>query len=130
MRNAECGIKKMVFHSAFCIPHSALDAAAMNGETLRQKVVITNPQGFHMRPLTAFVQLANQFQSTVTVCKDGQRSNGRSALELMALAAEQGTELVLEVSGSDARAALDALARLLASPSPEADSGPPLPQTG
>jgi phosphotransferase system HPr (HPr) family protein len=102
----------------------------MNGETLRQKVVITNPQGFHMRPLTAFVQLANQFESTITVCKDGQRSNGRSALELMALAAEQGTELVLEVSGSDARAALDALARLLASPSPEADSGPPLPQTG
>src|SRR5262245_51957068 len=91
----------------------------MNGETLRQKVVITNPQGFHMRPLTAFVELARKFQSTVFVCRDDQRSNGRSPLELMTLGAEQGTELTLEVSGSDARDALEALAKLITRPSPD-----------
>jgi phosphotransferase system HPr (HPr) family protein len=91
----------------------------MSGETLRQTVVVTNPQGFHMRPLTAFVELARKFQSTVTVRKDGQSSDGKSPLELMTLGAEQGTELVLEVSGSDARAALEALARVLAAPAPD-----------
>src|SRR5262245_50633199 len=94
-------------------------APAMTGEVLRQKVVITNPQGFHMRPLTAFVELARKFQSSVFVCKDDQRSNGKSPLELMTLGAEQGTELTLEVSGSDAREALEALARLITRPHPE-----------
>jgi phosphotransferase system HPr (HPr) family protein len=85
----------------------------MNGESLRKKVIITNPQGFHMRPLTAFVQLAQKFQSAVTLSRDNQRSNGKSPLELMTLGAEQGTELELEVTGSDARAALDALVAFL-----------------
>ena len=102
----------------------------MNGETLRQTVVITNPQGFHMRPLTAFVELARKFQSAVVVCRDDQRSNGKSPLELMTLGAEQGTELTLEVSGSDAQAALDALVQFMnALPRAEA-SEPPLPQKG
>lgn len=105
--------------------------AAMNGEILRQKVVVTNPQGFHMRPLTAFVELARKFESKVTVSKDNQSSNGKSPLELMTLGAEQGTELVLEVSGSDARAALEALARVLAAPAPPDEApDPPLSQTG
>ncbi len=91
----------------------------MNGEILRQTVVITNPHGFHMRPLTVFVEIARKFQSTVFVCKNEQRSNGKSPLELMTLGAEQGTELVLEVSGSDAQAALEALVPVLAAPSPE-----------
>ncbi len=103
----------------------------MNGETLRQKVVVTNPQGFHMRPLTRFVELARTFESKVTVSKDKQRSNGKSPLELMTLGAEQGTELVLEVSGSDARAALEALAQVLAAPAPPDEApDPPLTQTG
>ena len=64
------------------------------GTTLRRTVRITNPQGLHLRPLTAFVQAAMRFQSSVHVCKADQRVNGKSALELMLLAAEQGTELV------------------------------------
>jgi phosphotransferase system HPr (HPr) family protein len=102
----------------------------MNGETLQRKVVITNPQGLHMRPLSAFAQLAGQFQSRVTVYKNGQSVNGKSPLELMLLAAEQGTELTLEVAGPDARAALDALAVLLAAPSVDEIPQPPLPPKG
>ena len=75
-----------------------------------------------MRPATAFAQLAGKFQSSVTVCKGDQRINGKSPLELMFLGADQGTELVLEASGADAQAALDALAELIAAPS--LDDGP------
>src|SRR5947209_18897988 len=90
---------------------------AMNGETLQRKVTIINPQGFHMRPQTAFYQRALQFQSTVTLCKDDRRVNGKSLWDLMLLGAEPGAELILEVSGSDAMAALEALAEILAAPS-------------
>src|SRR5438876_1106690 len=86
---------------------------AMNGDTLRQKVVITNPQGLHMRPATAFAQLAMRFQSSVQVGKDNKSVNGKSPLELIFLNAPCGTELTIEVSGPDAPEAVKALAELL-----------------
>jgi len=47
----------------------------------------------------------------------------------MLLAAQQGTELELEVSGSDARSAIDILAVLLGAHPPE-DADSPLPKKG
>jgi phosphotransferase system HPr (HPr) family protein len=91
----------------------------MNGAPLQQKVVVTNPQGFHMRPMAAFAQLAARFESSVKVSREGQSVNGKSILDLMLLAAAQGTELTLEVAGPDAEAALDALVALLKAPPEE-----------
>ncbi len=91
----------------------------MNGAPLQQKVVITNPQGFHMRPMAAFAQLASRFQSSVKVSREGQSVNGKSILDLMLLAAAQGTELTLEVAGPDAQTALDALVNVLKTPAEE-----------
>ncbi len=89
---------------------------AMNGNTLQHKVLITNPQGLHMRPAAAFAEVAKRYQSTVTLTRDGRRVNGKSPLEMMFLAAEQGTELLLEVSGADAHDALRALVEFLDGP--------------
>jgi phosphocarrier protein HPr len=96
---------------------------AMNGETLQHKVIITNPMGLHFRPAAVFARRAAEFQSLVTVTRpDGRRVNGKSMLDLLTLAAELGTELVVEVSGSDAPDALRALVEVLASPG--IDEGP------
>src|SRR5215467_12995294 len=97
---------------------------AMNGVPLQQKVVITNPQGFHMRPMAAFAQLAARFDSSVKVSREGQSVNGKSILDLMLLAAARGTELTLEVAGPDAEAALDALVNLLKTPTEEDSHDP------
>jgi phosphotransferase system HPr (HPr) family protein len=99
----------------------------MNGETIQRKVVITNPQGFHLRPASQFAQAAARFQSSVTLAKGDQRINGKSPLELMILGAEQGTELTLEVSGPDAADAADVLERILAASSADeiANGGSP-----
>jgi phosphocarrier protein HPr len=88
----------------------------MNGDVLRQTVMINSPQGFHLRPMGAFAQLAARFQSSVKVSKEGQTVNGKSILDLMLLAATQGTELTLEVAGPDAQDALSALVNLLNAP--------------
>ena len=90
----------------------------MNTTPLQRKVVITNPNGLHMRPSAAFVQLAERFQSNVTVSHDGKTANGKSIFDLLFLAAEEGTELTLEADGPDASAALEALAALLATAPP------------
>jgi phosphotransferase system HPr (HPr) family protein len=81
----------------------------------KRAVTITNPQGFHMRPMRAFVELASQFQCGVRVRRDNQEAvDGKSIMSLLLLGAEQGTELTVEVEGPDGPAALDALVDLLA----------------
>jgi phosphocarrier protein len=102
----------------------------MNGEVLRRKITVQDPLGLHMRPLTAFALRAGQFQSSVFVCKEDQRVNGKSPLELMLLAAQQGTELLLEVSGPDAADALEPLAELLAARGLEESADATLPPKG
>jgi phosphocarrier protein HPr len=72
-----------------------------------------------MRPAAAFAELASRFESSVTVSRDGTRPvDGKNWLELLLLAAEPGTKVTLEVAGADAHDALDALAEILASPTP------------
>ncbi len=75
-------------------------------------VTVTNPQGLHLRPADMFARLAMQFESTIEIVREGDRFDGKSILSLMTLAAEQGTQLLLEASGPDADEALDALAEL------------------
>jgi phosphotransferase system HPr (HPr) family protein len=92
----------------------------MNGEPLRRTFTVQNPQGLHMRPITAFVEVANKFESDVFLAKEGDpKINGKSPLGLLGLAAEQGTQLTLEVNGPDAAEALNALMDVLAKSSSE-----------
>jgi phosphotransferase system HPr (HPr) family protein len=91
----------------------------MNGEPLRQKVVITNPHGLHMRPCAAFVEAAGRFRSNVTLSLDGRSVNGKSLWDLLLLAAMPGSELLLEVEGPDAVEALEALAVLIQTVPPD-----------
>jgi phosphocarrier protein HPr len=104
---------------------------AMSGEIQKREVTVADPLGFHMRPVAAFAQRAGQYQSAIWVYKNEQRVNGKSILELMLLAAEQGTVLVLEAEGAVAAAALEALAELIEVPgADEAPADPSLPPKG
>ena len=76
------------------------------------RVVVTNPQGLHARPADLFVKCAMQFESKIEIIKQSERFDGKSILEILALAAVQGTELSIEAVGADADAALKALAKL------------------
>jgi phosphotransferase system HPr (HPr) family protein len=112
-------------------PPSAFRPGDMNGHPLRRQVLITNPQGLHMRPSAAFAELAGRFQSNVTVHYEGKAVNGKSLWDLMLLAALPNTELTVEVDGPDAPAALEALVALLQAPpeweAPPAGPAPPAP---
>ena len=61
------------------------------GEPLRSTVTITNAQGFHMRPMTAFVKEAGRFPCEVTVMRDGRSVNGKSAWDMMTMLSPAGT---------------------------------------
>ena len=71
--------------------------------------------GLHARPAELFVSLAIRFDAEIEVVKDDQRADAKSMLHVLTLAAVQGTELRIEAVGSDAVAAVDALAELVVS---------------
>jgi len=85
----------------------------MADDTLVRIVVVTNPQGIHARPADGFVKLASQFQAKIEVVKDGERVDGKSILAVLTLAAVEGTQLIIEATGPDADAALNALTELV-----------------
>ena len=80
---------------------------------LKRKLKILNPQGLHARPASLFVKIANKFESDVTVKKGSEAVNGKSIMGLMTLAANQGSELELEISGEDAEQAMKELTEFL-----------------
>lgn len=80
---------------------------------LSQIFMIKNKFGLHARPSASFVQTASRFRSEIKVEKDGQMADGKSILDLMMLAAAQGTRITIKAQGEDARDALKALGDLI-----------------
>lgn len=78
-----------------------------------RQVTIQNKLGLHARPAMQFVDVANQFQSGIKVCKGDQTVDGKSIMQMMMLAATAGTALQIIAEGDDAGAALDALENLI-----------------
>ncbi|MEX1040033.1 MAG: HPr family phosphocarrier protein [Pirellulaceae bacterium] len=87
----------------------------MAEQTVSRTVVIPNQQGLHARPADQFVKLANQFSAQIEIQRETLTVNGKSILDLLTLAAEQGTELILHATGDDATEASEALAALVES---------------
>ena len=82
-------------------------------ETLRSIAKITNKRGLHARASAKVVEASARFQSEITIIKDGTRVNGRSNMGLMMLAASLGSEILVEVKGPDADAAMTAMLALI-----------------
>jgi phosphocarrier protein len=82
--------------------------------TAEQTVEIINKRGLHARASAKFVKLAATFDAEVKVSKDGQCVDARSIMGLMMLAAGPGSAIDIQAEGSEAKAAVDALAALVA----------------
>jgi len=80
---------------------------------LEKTVTIKNKLGLHARAAVKFVNLANRFGSAVKIVKDGNEIDGKSILGILTLAATQGSQIALVVSGKDEEAALEALTTLI-----------------
>lgn len=80
---------------------------------IKTKVTIKNRLGLHARASAKFVSTAARFQSHIDVTKDNQTINGKSIMGVMMLAANKGTELILEIEGPDEEQMKDALIELI-----------------
>lgn len=80
---------------------------------VKKKLVVKNKQGLHARPAALFVQIANKFDSRITVARDKERVNGKSIMGILMLGAEQGSQIFIEAEGKDAEVAILALEKVL-----------------
>ena len=86
----------------------------VSGNHWRQaNVTIKNRLGMHARPAMSFVDIANTFRSDIRVRKGDQEVDGKSIMQMMMLAAGQGTALIIKARGEDAQDAIDALRDLV-----------------
>ena len=80
---------------------------------ITKDVIVQNKTGLHARPAAMFVQIANKFESEITIIKEEQRVNGKSIMGILMLAAEKGARLTIVAEGLDAEAAVEELSKVL-----------------
>jgi len=80
---------------------------------IRKQLVVKNKQGLHARPAALFVQVANKFDSRITIRHEEEEVNGKSIMGILMLGAEKGSTIIIEADGEDAQAAIAELEKLL-----------------
>jgi phosphotransferase system HPr (HPr) family protein len=91
-----------------------MTSAELNLPVVEAELWVENRLGLHARPAAQITALAQQFEATVTLEKDGAEADARELLSLLALGCPQGTRLVLKARGPQAREAAKAFAILFA----------------
>jgi phosphotransferase system HPr (HPr) family protein len=82
----------------------------------RRQFIIVDPLGLQVRPAAKLVVLAKSFRSDIQIIAKGNTADGKNLVDLVALAIECGTTLDIVAQGSDAEAAVAALANLIGGP--------------
>lgn len=88
---------------------------------IKRTVTVKNKFGLHARPAALIVTTAAKYQSEFFISKDGVRVNGKSIMGVMMLAAEIGSELLLELDGPDEEQAINDIIQVIESKFGESD---------
>ena len=80
---------------------------------LKRELPICNKRGLHARASAKFVQTVERFDADVRVTRLGETVGGTSIMGLMMLAAAPGTPILVEATGTDALAVINALDALV-----------------
>ena len=88
---------------------------------IKQTTKIVNKLGLHARPSAMLVTEASKYESEVYFTKNGLRVNGKSIMGVMMLAAEMGSEIIVEVDGPDEKQAITGILKVIKSGFKEMD---------
>lgn len=80
---------------------------------IKKEITIKNKTGLHARPAALFVQMANKYESDITILKGDQEVNGKSIMGILMLAAERGSTITIVADGDDAESAAKELSNVL-----------------
>ena len=92
---------------------SRMSENAQDWPLREREVKIINARGLHARAAAKVVKLAEQFDAEITISHEEQTVSATSIMDLLLLAAAPGSRVLIQASGPDAEAALEALAALV-----------------
>lgn len=78
-----------------------------------ENTTIINRLGLHARAAAQLVKLANQYQSRISLTKDGNSVNAKTIMEVLMLAATKGTATIISAEGPDEDQAVEAIVELI-----------------
>ena len=80
-----------------------------------KKTVIISQAGLYGKSATKFIQVANNFKSTLFIEYENKRANAKSLLGILSLALPKDCEIVVTGSGVDEHEAVDKLVKFIES---------------
>lgn len=80
---------------------------------VKKKLTVKNKQGLHARPAAVFVQIANKFNSRITIRYEKEEVNGKSIMGILMLGVENGSQIIIEAEGADAHLAVMELEKII-----------------
>ena len=80
---------------------------------IQTRIQISNKLGLHARASAKLTKLAGGFKSEIHLSRNGRRVNAKSIMGVMMLAAGMGSEVEIEVEGTDELEAMGALRSLI-----------------
>ena len=81
---------------------------------ISRTVTIINKLGLHARATAKLVATASEHESHVWISRNDRKVNAKNIMQVMMLAASQGSTVELIADGPDERQAIDALTELIA----------------
>ena len=78
-----------------------------------KELVLTNAQGFHMRPASVFATAMGKYSCDVTIKFNGNQYNAKSLLNIIAACIKCGSEIEVVCDGADENEALAEAVQLL-----------------
>ncbi len=75
-------------------------------------LTVKNRAGIHARPASLIAQMANKFQSEISLEKDSVVVNAKSIMGVITMAAGYNTTITLKVEGADEQDAANAIEKL------------------
>jgi phosphocarrier protein HPr len=83
-------------------------------DAVTRTLQIVNKKGLHARAAAKFMQTVERYDAQVRVTRGQETVDGASILDLLMLAAAPGTSIIVEATGAEASAVVDALDKLVA----------------
>lgn len=80
-----------------------------------KQLILTNAQGFHMRPASVFSGAMSKYSCDVTIRFNGNDYNAKSLLNIIAACIKCGSELEVICNGADENEALAEAVELIES---------------
>lgn len=80
-----------------------------------EEVIIQSEAGLRHHSAACFVQMANEYKSSIRIAHNEKEANAKSLLGVLALGILHGTQVKITADGSDEKEAVENLVKLASS---------------